>query len=192
MAGSDTGRYEVVYTKDGSSETVTLTLTLPSEAGVQTVSYLEADSTKKTAECTVLTGNVSGKLSGGWYVLKGEVTGTLETLKDGKTVMNLILADGCHFKGEIKVGSALTNQDRLNIYAQSAGADMGRIIASALVGPGISVSGQLVINGGRITSNSVSSVVFVPATLALLWDRLGNPPQFVHHFIALHFPYLPK
>ena len=54
MVGGDTSKYQVVYTKDGSGEEVTLTMTLPQEAGVQTVSYLEADGTEKKAECTCL------------------------------------------------------------------------------------------------------------------------------------------
>ena len=155
MVGNDTSKYEVTYKKDGSDVTVTLTMTLPQEAGVQTVSYLDADGTKKTAECTVLTGNLTGSLSSGWYVLKGEVTGTLKTLGDNNTVVNLILADGCHFKGNMNVYINLMKQDQLNIYAQSTGADMGRITASALEGSGISVWGQLVINGGRIISPSI-------------------------------------
>ena len=185
MVGSDTSKYQVIYTKDGSGETVTLTLTLPSEAGVQTVSYLEADGTAKEAECTVLTGNVSGKLSGGWYVLKGEVTGQISTPRDGKSVVNLILADGCHFKGEIKVGNNLTNQDRLNIYAQSTGTDMGRITAAASVGFGISVSGQLVINGGRITSDSgvgSSGGANVSITINSGMVDFGNMDNFMGNF----------
>ena len=36
MVGNDTSKYEVTYKKDGSDVTVTLTMTLPQEAGVQT------------------------------------------------------------------------------------------------------------------------------------------------------------
>ncbi|WP_300757870.1 hypothetical protein, partial [uncultured Oscillibacter sp.] len=56
----------------------------------------------------------------------------------------------------------LMKQDQLNIYAQSTGADMGRITASALEGSGISVWGQLVINGGRIISPSI--LIMISAT----------------------------
>ena len=162
MVGSDTSKYEVVYTKDGSGETVTLTMTLPQEAGVQTVSYLEADGTEKTAECTVLTGNLTGRLSGGWYVLKGEVIGNIDTPGDGKSVVNLILADGCHFKGQITVSKNFVEKDQLNIYAQSTGTNMGRItIPTTSIGfvtvSEISVSGNLVVNGGRITSGTIKN-----------------------------------
>ena len=162
MVGNDTSKYEVTYKKDGSDVTVTLTMTLPQEAGVQTVSYLEADGTEKTAECTVLTGNLTGRLSGGWYVLKGEVIGNIDTPGDGKSVVNLILADGCHFKGQITVSKNFVEKDQLNIYAQSTGTNMGRItIPTTSIGfvtvSEISVSGNLVVNGGRITSGTIKN-----------------------------------
>ena len=63
-------------------------------------------------------------------MLKGEVIGNIDTPGDGKSVVNLILADGCHFKGRITVNKNFVEKDQLNIYAQSTGADMGRITAT--------------------------------------------------------------
>ena len=180
MVGGDTSKYQVVYTKDGSGEEVTLTMTLPQEAGVQTVSYLEADGTEKKAECTVLTSNLTGTLSGGWYVLKGEVTGQISTPRDG-TAVNLILADGCHFKGQITVSNNFVEKDQLNIYAQSTGADIGRITATSIIGIGISVSGQLVINGGRIISPSIS-IMSGSTTINGGMADFGNVGNFAGNF----------
>lgn len=152
---NDTSQYRVTYTKDGSGESVTLPLQLTTEAEVQTVTYLDADGNQKTqAGCKLLTGQLPDPLPGGWYVMKGNVSGDLNTNADSSTV-HLILADGCHFDGNVFVKMNLPTNDSLHIYAQSTGSDMGSMTSSKVLREIIS-RGNLTINGGRITYSGLS------------------------------------
>lgn len=78
----------------------------------------------KTASAILLNSS-NTLLSSGWYYVDGETT-----ISDRITVMgtvNLILADGCEFyaNGGIRVAEGNT----INIYAQSAGVDCGKVEA---------------------------------------------------------------
>ncbi|MDO4202859.1 MAG: hypothetical protein Q4D25_12245 [Bacteroidales bacterium] len=79
--------------------------------------------TKKAS--AILLNSSNTLLSSGWYYVDGETT-----ISDRITVMgtvNLILADGCEFyaNGGIRVAEGNT----INIYAQSAGVDCGKVEA---------------------------------------------------------------
>ena len=148
---------------------------------VTNISYLDADGTKKTADCTAVTADYlsanNNTLSAGWYVVQGDVTiGTAEA-PQRVTVsgdVHLILADRCNLivNGGIQVQDNSTdstsNTNALTLYAQSKGSTMGKLTAQnvnvmdAAIGGGYGAElggsgdggGTITINGGVITANS--------------------------------------
>ena len=80
--------------------------------------------TKKTGSqnAEVIDGNITS-LKSGWYAVTGDVTTDFRIEISGTA--NLILTDGCTL--ELSQGMHLLSGNTLNIYAQSEGADMGKL-----------------------------------------------------------------
>ena len=124
-----------------------------SEAGGERVPYVDADG---NAMDPVLCKSISGSdrvLKDGWFVAQGEVHYPEDMVING--TVNLILADGCLLTVDdgVWVGEGTT----LNIWSQSQGDEMGRLIAKGTnqdrCGIGSSIdapNGIIRIYGGNI------------------------------------------
>ena len=125
---------------------------------VQFVSFLRWNGTElepdRIASPTVVSGSTTtiGSAAGAWYVVKGEVTTT--NLKVSGTA-HLILADGATLAATN--GVRISEGNALNIYAQSEGAKMGRLVATsgdvdcAVIGGGSGEKGGAIsIFGGSV------------------------------------------
>ncbi len=110
----------------------------------EAVTYIDMDGkTKTVTEYTEVTSNMTGDLPGGTYVVNNDVTINSEITCDSE--MNLILCDGA----TLTVNSSTTfNCNKLNIYSQSTGANMGKLNAN-----GVTQCIGLNIAGGKVTLN---------------------------------------
>ena len=122
------------------------------------IPYIDSDGEELTCtNYTLLTGSEES-ISGGWYVVKGNVSYNSKLSFTGDT--NLILADGAHFtiNGDW-CGINVQDNDKesnLTIYAQSTGESKGKVEIEA--GTGIYVwNGNLTINGGDIIANGYAN-----------------------------------
>ena len=123
-------------------------------ADTETVSYIDADGNTQTATATVLSGGGDTTIGGGWYV----VTEAAVTYSDRITVssggdVHLILADDASVTINSSYGAAIyfEGSGNLTIYGQDKG--NGILIANAGPGgDGISLGGDLTINGGCVTA----------------------------------------
>jgi uncharacterized repeat protein (TIGR02543 family) len=117
------------------------------------VEYIdEKGETKTVTDYTVLTNDISvDELSGGWYVVQGEVKYTSRIKFSGDA--HLILADGAKMEieteGEVEEG-ILTNGN-LTIYGQSM--QSGTLKVSSKGNYGIYSSVNITINGGSVTAS---------------------------------------
>lgn len=110
---------------------------------------------------TVLTGNETGNetsLSGGWYVIKGNVNYNNILKFEGDT--HLILADDAHLTISSDGSGMAVNESgiesNLTIYAQSTGNNKGKVTIKASTGIWV-WNGSLTINGGDIIANGYDS-----------------------------------
>ncbi|MDR1526285.1 MAG: S8 family serine peptidase [Dysgonamonadaceae bacterium] len=128
-------------------------------AGIGPVPYLDENGHIQNVEATTLTG-AETTLIGGWYFVPSDITYserlTIST-PDNSTVV-IILGDNAHMdarNGGINVGEG----NNLRIYAQSEGANSGRLTANGgadqagIGGNAQSAGGSISIVGGRITAN---------------------------------------
>ena len=108
------------------------------------VSYIDMDGkTQTVTSYTEVTSSMTGDLPGGTYVVNTDVTINGEITCDSE--MNLILCDGA----TLTVNSSTTfNCNKLNIYSQSTGANMGNLNAN-----GVTQCIGLNIAGGKVTLN---------------------------------------
>ena len=145
------------------------TVSLSASAAVTATYYDYNYSTKNfdsvTMECSVidseteLATNENGQLilSGGWYVVVGEVTWEPRVIVNND--VRLILSDNC--KLTVNQGIQVEGEDTLMISATSFGDEMGELIANvdidlyeaAAIGSDRQVdSGKITINGGKISA----------------------------------------
>ena len=118
--------------------------------------YLDTDNkTQNTQANLVTTGSTTWTDSdpdGGWYVVNDDIEISQRVTVTGN--VHLILADGC--KLTASQGINVTGDNSLTIYAQSAGDNMGALIANggdyqAGIGSGQSQpGGTITINGGKV------------------------------------------
>ncbi len=97
-------------------------------------------------------------LTSGWYVVTGDITNDASITVSGN--VNLILADGASLTAtegiNVEVKNNVTNS--LTIWAQSAGANMGRLTAQGGVnaagigGGNMGTGGTVTITGGKVTA----------------------------------------
>ncbi len=96
------------------------------------VNYIDHTGSLKTyteADIQFLTTLKNTNLSG-WYVLLGSASGNYSFTINGE--VHLILADGCNWS--VNSGIRITNENKLTIYAQSAGSTMGRLTVKGTFG----------------------------------------------------------
>ena len=117
------------------------------------VSYIdptEPGSPSKTAACTQYNGQLT--LDSGWYVVEGDVFNGSRIFVKGD--VNLILKDNAELTAGagiiVDVNNNITNS--LTIWAQSDGANMGRLTATAKSGAS-GIGGGDQRNGGTVTVN---------------------------------------
>ena len=131
------------------------------DQGSISVKYVDANGKEESHECTVLTTVlISSKpegLSGGWYVVDGNITYSKDlhfgTNQDNSNDVNLILVD-----------NSILNAPRINyieqgtftVYGQSGGT--GKIVSNCSNNHGINCNGNLTINGGVIEATSTSNL----------------------------------
>ena len=125
-------------------------------AQTNNVPYIDENGTTRTANnVTVITVGGTQTLTNGWYMLRGSQTffGTLTI----SGVVHLILENGCNWS--ISDGGVRVNRtDNLSIYAQTTGANMGRLSTAggrntAGIGGGNYYNGGIItINGGTINA----------------------------------------
>ena len=125
------------------------------------VSYRDCDAngqnwtTPTITEYTEVTSDTT-TWSDGWYVVSGNVTINTRITVSG--TVHLILTDGCTL--DAQKGIAVSGSSNcLTIYAQSKGADMGKLTAqsgnsysAAIGGNDRGSGGTITINGGDITA----------------------------------------
>ena len=118
--------------------------TVTAWADQTSVSYIDMDgNTQTVTSYTEVTSSMTGDLPGGTYVVNTDVTINGEITCDSE--MNLILCDGA----TLTVNSSTTfNCNKLNIYSQSTGANMGKLNAN-----GVTECIGLNIAGGKVTLN---------------------------------------
>lgn len=132
--------------------------TLVTASASASVSYKDANGDELTcASATVVTESDTtwgDDGNNGWYVVNGDVTINTRVTVTGD--VHLILADGCNLT--VNVGIHVTGDNRLTIYAQSAGEGMGKLTANAgweraAIGSEQSqAAGNITICGGNITA----------------------------------------
>lgn len=123
--------------------------------------------TGKVSDYTLVTSSMSTAWNDEWYVVEGDATISERIVvgKGSNTTVNLILKDGSSLTASkgIEVEDEESyggNKATLNIYAQSVGADMGKLVAISTekLGAGIgsfdAPSGIINIYGGDITARS--------------------------------------
>ena len=134
------------------------TVTLYAQWESIAVSYLDEDGVEQQCiNYTLLTGNET-YLAAGWYVADGNVTfsntinvayGNVHIILKDNAVMNV----GTEQSPISEHGIYVYNNKSLNIYAQSTGADKGRLNVYATK-RGIEMNAaSLTINGGEVTAN---------------------------------------
>ena len=115
------------------------------------VPYLDADGSLQHHECVELTGNETGILAGGWYVVRNTIPDGVDlTYTNWLTFegdFNLILCDGA----EVHFNAGLLANGTFTIYGQSEGT--GTLIASSS-SSALSASSynKIIINGGIINA----------------------------------------
>lgn len=123
---------------------------LGTEQGEPTVTYIDADGVEQICtNYTLLTGEISGFKTAGWYVVRDAASCTNLQLTCQSSDMHIILCDGA--KLSVSGSDAVPiGQSNLFIYAQSTGDNMGQIESSDYI---FSV-GDITICGGKININS--------------------------------------
>ena len=123
-------------------------------ADTETVSYIDADGNTQTATATVLSGGGDTTIGGGWYVVtEAAVTYSGRITVSSGGDVHLILADDASVTINSSYGAAIyfEGYGNLTIYGQDKG--NGILIANAGPGgDGISLGGDLTINGGCVTA----------------------------------------
>lgn len=138
-------------------------LTTPKVAAMaplsETVHYIDANGVRHYADNVVvhdISQDEVQNLTGGWHLITGSRTGHRRIAITGD--VNIILADGADLSGG---GIQVWGGRSLTIWAQSTGADMGRLTANggsftSQAGIGSNeiteISGSITINGGTITA----------------------------------------
>lgn len=128
------------------------------------VTYLDENGIEQsTVSYTELTSNFSSFGENGWYVVDGSVTLNSGNLHFESYNAHIILKD----KAELIIDKQTVFKN-LSIYSQSFGEDMGKLIfdydgsgdiQNDIFGnPALSTTSSLVLNGGRVESNSVMSL----------------------------------
>ncbi|MBO4572456.1 MAG: hypothetical protein J5762_01630, partial [Clostridia bacterium] len=133
----------------------------PSANANSSIAYMAWDEDSKTvkeveggcAEYTVVTTGTTTWEDGVWYVV--EETVTITSRIDVSGTANLILCDGATLTAE--KGIEVSSGNTLNVYAQSAGENMGAIVATADggaagIGGNYDAGGTITINGGIVTA----------------------------------------
>ncbi len=162
-SGSITGTGEITGKVPTGSGTIADTITYPGAPVHTSAQYLDATGQLQTcADVTKITSadQLTGPLANGWYVVEGTVDLGSQQLVIGGSGVHLILADGATLKTESSTEGGIDVQagNKLTIYAQSTGDNMGKIIAKsgsnhAGIGGGFTENvGEIVINGGDITA----------------------------------------
>ncbi|MDR1439068.1 MAG: hypothetical protein LBJ10_03375, partial [Clostridiales bacterium] len=126
------------------------------------VSYIDANGQTQTVDNVTEITAGTATLSDGWYVVSGNVTRgsgssdriTVNATGDGA---HLILADGCDYT--VNGGIQVQVSNKLTIYAQSAGASMGKLTvqnvadnSAGIGGDNNNAGGAITINGGKVTT----------------------------------------
>ena len=130
------------------------------------VNYIDENGNEQIrnpGEYTVLTKNTNvGSLTGGWYVVEGEVRYTNKVKFSDDA--NLILVDGSKLTVDVAKGSAVFVSGSLSIYGQSGQSGILETTAGE-DGSGIAIDGDIMISGvvvkatgawGGINSNRVT------------------------------------
>ena len=130
-------------------------------AETENVSYIDGNGNEQHVDATILTSgtDISKKLSGGWYVVKGSsITYNAELQFTGNA--HIILADGAQIEINAYVG--VSSEDAYNgiyatgsltIYGQEAGTGTLTINSDKITKPGNGINakdGNITINGGTL------------------------------------------
>lgn len=96
----------------------------------------------------------------GWYYLDESITADSIYISRGCREINLILGDNAVLS--LSDGLYTTYDTNLNIYAQSNGADKGKLIVDCTDGGenggGITVYGNITVNGGELSIGNISGI----------------------------------
>ena len=127
------------------------------------VPYLDADGVEQSCATYTDIATDTDVWSGGWYVVKENVT--IDNTVTFSGDVHLILCDGAKLTVNIGTenGNAIksSGSGSLTVYAQSTGADMGALEATAQEGSAILTDGCAVtINGGKVTVTSKSNGIY--------------------------------
>ena len=154
--------------KDGDTEfdfsaAITANTTAYAKWSINYIDENGNEQIRNPGEYTVLTKNTNvGSLTGGWYVVEGEVRYTNKVKFSDDA--NLILVDGSKLTVDVAKGSAVFVSGSLSIYGQSGQSGILETTAGE-DGSGIAIDGDIMISGvvvkatgawGGINSNRVT------------------------------------
>ncbi len=132
------------------------------------VSYLDKNGVEQTCSDYIAIKEAIGELTdGNWYVVKSDVTVTVDSVLYVDGNVNLILCDGA--KLTVNKGITCNNDGGFTIYAQSTGENMGKLIATYsdeyAYGIGNSYGNRIItINGGDIQATGSPTDTYEPDT----------------------------
>jgi len=136
------------------------------------ISYIDADGetqSKAAGSVYILDGSetVLGKVGvETWYVCNTAATAnngkglsyTSQFLLNGN--VHLILADNCKMNVDMNTSAVAGQSSNFYIYGQSDGENSGKLIATNSSGSGITIFGNLYVNGGQVEATGSTGICF--------------------------------
>ena len=146
--------------------------TLVTASASASVSYIDANGDEQTCDSATVVTESSIEWTGGWYVVKGNVTIDQRITVTGS--VHLILKDGCNLT--VNGGINVTDTNSLTIYGQENGTGAltanGGFLQAAIGGYNYSGGGNITINGGTVTATGGQSAAGIGGDFAGVGDTI--------------------